>query len=118
MFDIDLISDGTYFRIDEHSTFDYGARWNYGFIVATEEIGTVAPVALWNEPRHYEATLRNLISDIPDRTLYGVWTDPETGRVYVDKVQHVDSATDALHLAREHDQIAIYDLRSRSVITL
>jgi hypothetical protein len=106
-FNVDnMFLDGTYFKIDEHSTFNYGDRWSYGWVVGVETLGIVTTDT---------DDIRRIVESIPDRTLYGLWTDPESGFVYVDKVVHVDSAIDAWNLADEHDEKAIFNLRTRTV---
>lgn len=86
--------DGTY-SLKEDGTFeDYAAKWSYGYIVGVKP--------LQGEPRVGE--------------LFGVWTDPEDGTLYVDVVEHVDALTDAIRVAVSRGEKAIYDLRDCKVI--
>lgn len=49
----------------------------------------------------------------PDAEYLGSWVDPATGVRYVDIVAILPDLTTALAVAREHFQIAIYDLAHR-----
>lgn len=40
----------------------------------------------------------------------GVWTDTETGRVYIDAVQHESDVREALTLASRRGELAIWDI--------
>ena len=73
---------------------DYGAKWSFGYIVGK------GPMT--RQPLHGE--------------LFGVWTDPEDGTLYVNFVEHTSSRWYALKLAAERGEKAIYDLRERTVI--
>jgi len=48
----------------------------------------------------------------------GVWTDPETNRVWVDKVIRLNDLTKALALGRMFEQKAIYDVANKTEITI
>lgn len=51
----------------------------------------------------------NEITHEDPRVHLGVWTDPKNGRVWVDYSIHTLSLEGALSLARESNQIAIWD---------
>ena len=42
--------------------------------------------------------------------VFGGWHDPISGRIYLDISELVDDLDEALVLAAEHDQLAVYDL--------
>jgi len=85
--------DGTYLLTAEGS-LNYEDRWAYGYLVAT------GPVSL---------------RELGPGLLFGVWTDPE-GHRHFDKVRHVDARVDAVKLAQECGQQAIYDLMEKKVV--
>ena len=101
-------SDGTYAITDEGIS-NYGERWAYGYMVGVESL-RVANVGRY--PTGEE--LRTLAG----KGLVGVWKDSQAGRVYVDRVRHIDTLAEALKLAKELGELAIWDLRSNSEIRL
>jgi hypothetical protein len=46
----------------------------------------------------------------------GRWTDPATGKVYIEKSTHVAGAAQAMSLGRTRNQISIYDLANKRTI--
>jgi hypothetical protein len=46
----------------------------------------------------------------------GQWTDPKTGKVYVEKSTRASSATLAKSMGRMRNQISVYDLANRRTI--
>jgi hypothetical protein len=47
-----------------------------------------------------------------DARYFGVWTDSETGMIYVDAVEHLDDAAAAISLALSRDEIAVWDIEN------
>lgn len=50
--------------------------------------------------------------------LVGVWTDTNTGKVWVDVVEYRESLGDAVELAKQHNQLAIWDNANSKEIRL
>ncbi len=48
----------------------------------------------------------------------GVWTEPKTGKVWIDRVIHLDDLTLAVGTARLNNQLAIYDVANKKEIYL
>lgn len=48
----------------------------------------------------------------------GVWTEPKTGKVWIDRVIHLDDLTLAVGTARLNNQLAIYDVSNKKEIYL
>jgi len=46
----------------------------------------------------------------------GVWTDPETGKVWLDRVVRLSDLTKALALGKMFSQLAIYDVINKKEI--
>jgi hypothetical protein len=91
------LGDGTYIVNRDNKIENYGDKWSYGYIVG-------------RRPATAE--------DLTPGTLFGVWTDPDTGLVYVDLVDHIASRDHAIDTGVARNELAIYDLRAREVITL
>jgi hypothetical protein len=50
---------------------------------------------------------------------FGVWTDPETGKVWLDRTVHVKgSEAVAENIARHYDQLAIWDWFNQRAISI
>jgi hypothetical protein len=94
------MKDGTYLIQPDGQVIDYAERWSYGYIVGVQDLSYLGGSAFITPG------------------LVGVWTDTDDGRVYVDRVKHVDALSDALDLAREHGELAIWDLREEKEIRL
>lgn len=105
------VEDGTY-SIDKFGELtDYAVKWDYGFIVAIENIVTSN---LGRHPTLHE--VRELVSNLaPEATLIGVWLDHEGGKCYIDEVKHVSTRAEAIELARENKELAIFDLYTKTV---
>lgn len=91
------LEDGTYSRSGDVIN-DYSQKWAYGYMVG----------------------IGSLCSDdfrLPGSILFGVWTD-DNGKRYYDRVRHVDALSDALILARQHGELAIWDMRREEAIYL
>jgi hypothetical protein len=85
--------DGTYL-FTPAGVVDYAERWSYGYIVG------VRPLEM---------------NDLKTYTLAGIWTD-ENGMRHYDLVKHVDAYQDAVRMAHDNEQVAIYDMRDEKVV--
>lgn len=104
------VADGTY-QIRDGNLVDYAAKWSYGYMVGL-------PGGMqFNSYRITQGGLAKTAAQL-GWTLFGVWTDPETGIQYIDPVKHVGAIQDALALARESGELAIWDLRESVAITV
>ena len=100
--------DGTY-SVTSEGISNYSERWAYGYMVGVESL-RVANVGRY--PTGAELRI------IAGNGLVGVWKDTKGGKVYVDRVQHVDALSDALKLAAELGELAIWDLSTNSEIRI
>jgi len=57
-------------------------------------------------------------SDAREYDGVGSWIDEETSLVYLDNIKQVESLEDALALAQENGELAIYDLANKCCIDL
>lgn len=75
-------------------------------------LGTVTPGDLIEYvTRHADALAR-------EGSVFGGWKDPADGRVYLDVSTLVSNRDDALALARQHDQLAVFDFAAgQSVVS-
>jgi hypothetical protein len=102
------VRDGTY-SVHNGWLHDYASRWSGGYIVATHALQTL----------DYSNPVDIAITAMNDKVrLIGVWTDSETGRVYLDAVEHIESRSDALRIAAERGELAIWDLYAKAEIRL
>jgi len=99
------ISDGTYVlgkdSAGNDTVEDYAARWSYGYLVGHKEAlpkSTSLP------------TVAQIVEALKVHRKVGVWTDPNTGTVYVDAVDHIPALSDALRIAKVRGELAIYSL--------
>lgn len=88
------LPDGTYIQDSYGDIEEYASKWAYGYIVGT------API---------------MSDQLDGLKLFGVWTDDDGVRYY-DHVVHVDAYQDAISLAMDYGQEAIYGLREEEVI--
>lgn len=58
---------------------------------------------------YWVATHSTTLANTRQGDLVGVWTDTETGTIWVDAVRLVLDATQARVLGKKHNQIAIWD---------
>lgn len=107
MQDLDIVPDGTY-SVWHGVATDYAAKWAYGYMVG---VGNLLALEV-ERITQADLTVAEAFGD----HLMGVWTDPETGVSYLDRVKHVAALSDALALARENGELAIWDLRERKTI--
>lgn len=94
-------SDGTY-AITSEGISNYAERWDYGYMVGVESL---AKANIGRYPTGDELLV------LAGNGLVGVWKDVQGGRVYVDRVRHIDTLTEALTLARSLGELAIWGLR-------
>lgn len=65
-----------------------------------------------------EFMLRNADTLALPGRLFGGWRDPSDGRIYLDVSILVDDRSAAVEMAREYDQLAVYDFtRGESIAT-
>ena len=95
--------DGTYSITSEGIT-NYCERWDYGYMVGVESL---AKANIGRYPRGDELFV------LAGNGLVGVWKDSQAGRVYVDRVRHIDTLSEALTLAKDLGELAIWDLRDK-----
>lgn len=48
--------------------------------------------------------------------IVGIWTDPETGKIWVDETRFVLDKSHAVRIAKTHNQIAIWDNANQTTI--
>lgn len=58
------------------------------------------------------------VNTTPAADYYGVWTDRETGKVYIDAVDHYREAEYALRIAAERNEIAVWDIANARELRL
>jgi hypothetical protein len=56
------------------------------------------------------------IEDVQKDAYLGIWTDPSTDQRYYDQSELVEFLGPALELAREHNQISIWDIANNEAI--
>ena len=100
------------FTIDPHTGAD--VTGGYAVSVHPEDgvvLGSVAPGDLIEYMvRHADALAR-------PRAVFGGWRDPADGRIYLDVSTLVADRDRALALAREHDQLAVFDFAAGESVT-
>lgn len=104
-----IVPDGTY-SVWHGVATDYAARWAYGYMVGVGNLLTL------DDQRITQGDLT--VAEAFGDHLLGVWTDPETGISYLDRVKHVGALSDALALAHENGELAIWDLREGKTVTV
>jgi len=67
---------------------------------------------------YWVAVEETTIEEIEAGETIGVWTDPDTNKVWVDKVIRLSDLTRALALGRMFEQKAIYDVVNKTEITI
>jgi hypothetical protein len=87
------LRDGTYIKLGRHAE---RVELNHGYWVATKEVE---------------------LESINNGTLFGVWED-ETGKIWLDLVQYVETLDKALELGYLYNQLAIYDNYNQETINL
>lgn len=107
-----LFQDGTYYKDSRGHVFNYGERWEYGYMVGNGELGFVPHFST-----KADAYISNVISELPNNTLFGIWVDV-VGFAYLDLVKHVGDYNSAMELARENGERAIWDMRAHKSIDI
>ena len=67
---------------------------------------------------YWVAVEETTIEEIEAGETVGVWTDPETNKVWVDRVIRLSDLTKALALGRMFEQKAIYDVVNKTEIRI
>lgn len=106
-----IYRDGTYYKDSHGHVFNYGERWEYGYIVGTHNVVTAYD---WISAK----AISNAIARIPNGSLFGIWRGPFNGThaTFLDYVQHIDTRSEAITLAREFNQSCIWDMREHKTI--
>jgi hypothetical protein len=100
------------FTIDPHTGLDVTG----GYAVSTRPdagvvLGSATPGDLIEYVvRHADALAR-------DGAVFGGWRDPADGRIYLDVSTLVTDRGEALALARQHDQLAVFDFAAGQSVT-
>jgi hypothetical protein len=89
------LSNGTYLRLGNDNLVKIDT--NQGYWVAYEQVE---------------------LADTLSGELVGVWTDTDTGKVWVDRVQFFDKLEPALFIAEQFNQLAIWDNANQKEIRL
>lgn len=66
---------------------------------------------------YWVATRETELSNLKPGQIIGVWTDPETGRVWLDETNFIGDLATATITAKAHAQIAIWDNANQTAIT-
>lgn len=93
------------FSVDPRDGSD--VRSGYAVAVHPELERTVDGPATGNDLHDYIAHVKEALS-LPHR-VFGGWRDPATGRVYLDVSVVVGDLAQAMTLARENAQLAVFD---------
>jgi hypothetical protein len=104
------ILDGTY-SVQDTTLTDYAAKWDYGYIVAIRQLSLTPSI----DVHPVELAMAAMQAGV---SLVGVWTYPVTGTVFLDEVEHIDSLSDALRIAAERNELAIWSLADNACIYL
>ena len=70
----------------------------------------------FNDLVKYVMKNRDLLSD--KENFLGAWHDPDSHKVFLDISRVVKDRSRATHLARQHDQIAYFDLKTKQSVTV
>jgi hypothetical protein len=66
---------------------------------------------------YWVAVAETTLAETQDGELVGVWNDPDTGRLWIDKTRFILDKTQAITTAKLYNQIAIWDNRNQTTIT-
>lgn len=82
-------------------------------------VGGKYPSLVWSDPSEWHLNkVRSFVANSPCVEYYGVWTDSESGVVYIDGVDHYESLEEALAYAVDRGEIAIWDIANTDEIRL
>lgn len=101
------MQDGTYL-VTDGAIVNYGERWAYGYFVALHggiKLDRKSHIAPENWVRYMGSDFEGVSH------LIGVWTDHETGTVYIDPVEHIADYETAVAHATQRGELAIWDAR-------
>jgi hypothetical protein len=65
-----------------------------------------------------EIDLSNILDSVEVGEFVGFWTDPENGKVWIDRVLHFTDLTMAIEAGKLNEQKAIYDIANETEIYL
>ena len=58
---------------------------------------------------YWVAVEETTLNEAQDGEIVGVWNDPDTGRLWIDKTRFISDRETAIITAKAYDQIAIWD---------
>lgn len=107
---IEMASNG------EDGTVSYNG---YGLPESGYYVGGAVPGVKVNSPDELDIyDVVKFVNLSPWVEFYGVWTDQETGTVYIDAVDHYSDLDDALFYGTERGEVAIWDISNSAEINL
>jgi hypothetical protein len=65
---------------------------------------------------YWVAVEQTNLEDVEEGETVGAWTDPETKKLWLDKVVRLTDLTKALNLGKMFNQVAIYDITNNREI--
>lgn len=65
---------------------------------------------------YWVATNEISLDSVKDGEVVGIWTDPETGTIWVDETRFILDKAQAIATAKAYDQIAIWDNSQQTTI--
>jgi hypothetical protein len=66
---------------------------------------------------YWVATAETTLETAEEGEIIGVWSDPETGKLWVDKTRFIQDLATATITAKAYDQIAIWDNANQTTIS-
>ena len=73
-------------------------------------------IRLETQAGYWVATNEIALDSVKDGEIVGIWTDPETGTIWVDETRFILDRTQAIATAKAFDQIAIWDNANQTTI--
>lgn len=73
-------------------------------------------IRLETQDGYWVATQETTLESAKDGDIVGIWQDPETGKLWVDKTRFILDKNQAITTARLYNQIAIWDNRNQTTI--
>ena len=73
-------------------------------------------IRLETQDGYWVATGETTLEATQDGELVGVWSDQETGKLWIDKTRFVSDRETAIITAKAYDQIAIWDNHNQTEI--
>jgi len=119
---LEPIIDGTYLFLNK-KLFNVSKYNNFGYWVANGRKGnTISPNELYKGTLNRNAQLLSMINDVRINSnvskfpFIGIWTDPDTGIVYVDPVRWVEDRQEAMDIAHAYHELCIFDIEANRSI--